>query len=149
MNQSQRALFLSSSSKPIHHTPQRRFRLLWPGRQLLWRLSLLHITRSYNTTLLLALRRCTTILRHFHFALSSIGFRTPLRRIVLWWRLAVIHWRRPSVRRTWLLLLLLLWVWLAVGIVALWLCVEGEVVLRNLAVAFAFRVGYEKLFTRH
>jgi hypothetical protein len=147
MSQSQRAPSLPSSSKPIHHTPQRRFRLLWPRRQLLWRLTLLHITTPYNTALLLALRRRSTaaILRHFHFACCGIGFRTSWRRIVLWWRFAIIHWRRPGERRTWLLLLL--WVWLAIGIVALWLCVKSKVILGDLAVAFTFRVGYKELST--
>jgi hypothetical protein len=111
-------------------------------------LPLFHIT-SHHTTLLhplrrrrirRALRRWRSILRHFHaLSLIRIDFRRALRRKVLWGRLAVVE-------RWWLgvgcAALLLLRVGLAVGVVALGLGVEGEVVLRDLAVAFAFGVGY-------
>jgi hypothetical protein len=153
MNQS---LPLPLSSKSIHHPPQRRLRLLRPRRQLLT-CSLFDIT-SHHPTLLPSLRCCIrrslwrrrsihsslrrSILRHLHALLVRVHFRRSLRREIAWRRLAVVHWWRLSVwRSAWLRMRLL-----ARRVVALGLGVEGEVVLGDLAVAFAFGVGYQELF---
>jgi hypothetical protein len=142
--------------KPIHHPPQRRPRLLRPRRQLLaLTVSLLRI-RAHNAALLwslwcacklLALWRCvskllalrrrraskllrTPILRHLHP--GSLLLIRALGRKILRRRIGVVVQRG----RLGVALLLALWV---VGIL---LGVESEVVLGDLAVAAALRVGY-------
>jgi hypothetical protein len=153
MNQSLRSPVLPS--EPIHHSPQRCLRLLRPRWQLLT-LALFDIT-SHHATLLRSLRwrsicwslwrRCIrsslwcSILRHLHTLLARIHFRRPLRRKIARWRLAVVHWWWLCIRRALLLRVRLL----AWGVVALRLSVKGEVVLGDLAVAFAFGVGNEEL----
>lgn len=136
----------SSPSKPIHEPPQRRLCLLRPRRQLLRLCLSLQITtlttRSHHATLLSSLRpsepslmsrRRRPIHRHLHALLVLLRlpwWRKVLRRrigVVLWWGLHVL----------WLAWLAVVWVRL---------CVEAEVVLGDLAVASAFRVGDEELW---
>jgi hypothetical protein len=96
---------------------------------------------SHHPTLLCGLR--SSVLRHFHARriLVPIHFRRTRWRKVLRRRIVIEVLRRGLGVRTARSLLVRLWV----RVVRALLCVEGEVVLRDLAVAFAFRVGDEKL----
>jgi len=131
--------------KPIHKPPQRRLRLLRPRRQLLLALNIsLSTPASHNTILLPSLRSSDTALlpwRSIHRHLHALRFRLPRRRKVLRRRITLVQRRGLRV----LSLLCVLRVLLALRVIWVRLCVEGEVVLGDLAVALAFGVGDEEL----
>jgi hypothetical protein len=133
--------------KPPHNPPQLLLRLLRPRRQSLT-LPLLDIS-THHAALLRPLGRTIhgrAILRHLHALLvrarlACTGGRKVLRRRVC----VVIHGRGFGVRAG--AGALCVRGLLALRVVGLFLGVEGEVILGDLAVAFAFRVGYEELFS--